>query len=95
VLRFWRRRAPNVEPPPRTPCDECPLAACPVGRRVLVTCLGCPAMDAHRLRIMGICEGVRVGIVDTRRGILLDVRGSRLALDRALARSITVRLLAA
>lgn len=92
MLRFWRRRR---EPAAHSACDECALAACAAGRRALVTCLGCSAYDANRLRILGVCEGSRVSVVGTRRGILLDVRGARLALDTGLARSITVRPLAA
>lgn len=94
MLGFWRRRR-DPAPALRSPCDECPLAACAEGRRVLVTCLGCSAYDAHRLRILGVCEGASVGIVDTRRGVLLDVRGVRLAVDVGLARAITVRPIAA
>ncbi len=55
----------------------------------------CPALEASRLRSLGVFEGARVGVVDTRSGILLDVRGSRLALDRAVASAITVRPAAA
>lgn len=56
-----------------------------------MVCVACPAHDALRLRSLGVFEGARVGVVDTRSGVLLDVRGARLALDHGVARSITVR----
>jgi Fe2+ transport system protein FeoA len=77
-------------------CDtSCPLAACAPGRRATIVCLGCPANDAQRLRTLGVFEGADVGVVATRSGIVLDVRGSRLALGAALAALITVRALVA
>jgi Fe2+ transport system protein FeoA len=51
-----------------------------VGLQVTVMCIDCPALDAARLRTLGVYEGARVGVVDTRSGMLLDVRGARLAL---------------
>jgi Fe2+ transport system protein FeoA len=57
--------------------------------------LACPAHEAQRLRTLGVFEGARVNIIDTRSGILLDVRGSRLALDVSVARTIRVRPIAA
>jgi Fe2+ transport system protein FeoA len=97
VLKFWRRRSQNsIRPVARFACpDDCPLAACPIGFCALIVGLTCPAHEAHRLRTLGVFEGARVGIIDTRSGILLDVRGSRLALDVSVARSIRVRPLAA
>lgn len=53
--------------------------------------VGSHARDALRLRSLGVFEGARVAVIDTRSGILLDVRGARLALDHGVARSITVR----
>jgi Fe2+ transport system protein FeoA len=64
---------------------------CPAGLRVAVLCLGCAGRDAERLRALGLVEGTSVEVVDTRSGILLDVRGSRLALGAGLAATITVR----
>lgn len=94
-LTFWRRRSP-AEPAARA-CGtrDRPLAACPAGCRATIVCVNCPALDAMRLRTLGVFEGAHVGVVDTRSGILLDVRGSRLALDDGVARAITVRPLAA
>ena len=57
---------------------------------MLVTGIHCPASEARRLRALGLYEGATIGIVDCRHGILLDVRGARLALDAALATTITV-----
>jgi len=69
----------------------CTLGACPVGLQATVLCLACPAHDAQRLRALGLFEGARVGVLDTRSGMVLDVRGARLALGREIAASITVR----
>jgi Fe2+ transport system protein FeoA len=69
----------------------CPLGTCPVGLRATVLCLACPAHDAQRLRALGLFEGACVGVIDTRSGMILDVRGSRLALGHEIAASITVQ----
>lgn len=53
-------------------------------------CIGCPAHDAARLRTLGVYEGARLGVVDTRSGMLLDVRGARLALGWTVVGAITV-----
>ncbi len=76
-------------------CDSCQLAVCPAGSRAAVVSVGCPVQDAHRLRTLGLFEGAHVDVVDTRSGILLNVRGSRLALGLGIAAAITVRLLPA
>jgi Fe2+ transport system protein FeoA len=71
------------------PCKEpCPLLALPIGTRALIVRIGCPLADASRLRVLGVFEGALVRIVDRRHGLLLDVCGSRLALDRAVAMHI-------
>ena len=81
---------------PRTtqasPCDACPLGNCQAGSRATVLCIACPALDAQRLRTLGLFEGVQVGVVDTRSGMVLDVRGSRLALGQAVVAGITVQV---
>lgn len=51
----------------------------------------CAAADACRLRALGVYEGARVVVVDARNGLLLDVRGSRLAVDHRTADAILVR----
>ncbi|NUO65726.1 MAG: hypothetical protein HOQ11_15810 [Gemmatimonadaceae bacterium] len=89
---FGRTPRPAAGP---SPCDSCPLAACAAGSRATVLCIVCPAHDAHRLRTLGLFEGVTVGVVDTRSGLVLDVRGSRLALGAAIAAGITVQPLRA
>lgn len=94
-LRFWRRSVAGAPSALENSGRERPLATCPAGCRATVVCVDCPALDAMRLRSLGVFEGARVGIVDTRSGILLDVRGSRLALDHGIARAITVRPVAA
>ena len=73
-----------------SPCESCPLAHCPVGLQVTVLCIDYPALDAARLRTLGVYEGARVGIVDTRSGMLLDVRGARLALGWTVVDGIRV-----
>lgn len=73
----------------------CPLIACRAGDRATVRGLHCALADADRLRILGVYEGACVAIVDRRNGILLDVCGSRLALDAAIARTIQVEPTAA
>ncbi|MFI5309987.1 MAG: ferrous iron transport protein A [Gemmatimonadales bacterium] len=86
--RIRRRATPSVAPPS---CgQDCPLGDCTSGLRAMVVCVTCPEHEARRLRALGVFVGARVGIVDTRNGILLDVCGSRLALDAAIAMAITV-----
>lgn len=41
--------------------------------------------------MLGLFEGAQVGVIDTRSGVVLDVRGSRLALGWAVVAGITVR----
>ena len=75
--------------PCASPCAEpCPLLALPAGARALVVRVGCPLADAGRLRVLGVFEGAHVAIVAHRSGLLLDVRGSRLALDATVAGAI-------
>jgi Fe2+ transport system protein FeoA len=76
-------------------CDSCPLALCAVGCQATVLGISCHAHDAQRLRSLGLFEGARVGIIDTRSGMVLDVRGSRLALGWEIAAGITVCLVSA
>jgi Fe2+ transport system protein FeoA len=74
-----------------TPGRVCTLAACAVGARATVVALGCGDQEACRLRALGLCEGAHVDVVDTRHAMLLDVRGTRLALGRSLTAGITVQ----
>lgn len=69
----------------------CLLAACAAGARATVLEMRCGENEACRLRALGLCEGASVDVVDTRHAMLLDVRGTRLALGPALTAGITVR----
>lgn len=70
----------------------CALSACAVsGGAAVIVQMRCASPDACRLRTLGVYEGARVTIVDGRNGLLLDVRGSRLAIDRRTAESILVQ----
>lgn len=91
---FRSRRDVRVTSSP-SPCDSCPLATCGAGIQATVVCIDCPARDAQRLRSLGLYEGARIGIVDTRSGMVLDIRGSRLALGREIVAAITVSLVSA
>lgn len=73
---------------------ECALAACATGCRAAVLRMECPHDEAQRLRGMGLFEGSCVQVLDARNGMLLEVKGSRLALGRALAAAIRVLPLA-
>ena len=71
-------------------CAECPLAACASGCKAAVLRMECDHGEAHRLRGLGLFEGTCVRVLDSRNGMLLEVKGARLALGQALASSITV-----
>lgn len=71
-------------------CGECVLAACATGCQAAVLRVECEGGEAHRLRHLGLFEGACVKVIDSRNGMLLEVKGSRLALGPALARSIRV-----
>lgn len=94
---LWRR--PRREPIQRRCASSpaecqgiCALTACTVGAPALVLRVECPAADACRLRALGVYEGARLVVLDGRNGYLLDVRGSRLAVDRRTAETIVVRM---
>lgn len=74
--------------------DACALASCATGARATVLSLVCGDQDACRLRALGFCEGAQVDVVDARHAMLLDVRGTRIALGRALTAGITVQPIA-
>jgi Fe2+ transport system protein FeoA len=73
-------------------CGElCPLEACKNGHGAVVVTVNCSAAEACRLRALGVYEGARLAVVeDSRNGLLLQVRGSRLAIGAAVAAAITV-----
>ncbi len=75
--------------------SDCALAACQPGARATVIGMACDDTQACRLRALGVCEGACVSVVESRHAMLLDVRGTRIALGRALTAGITVRPLAA
>jgi Fe2+ transport system protein FeoA len=68
----------------------CQLGDCRAGASATVVALGCGEHEACRLRELGLIEGARVNVVDARHCMLLDVRGSRLALSNAITAGITV-----
>lgn len=73
----------------------CALNACRAGTRVTVIDIECSGDEACRLRALGFCEGTSVNVIDSRGAMLLEVRGTRLALGSALTAGITVRPTAA
>ena len=56
--------------------------------------MACGDQEACRLRALGLCEGARVNVVDARHATLLEVRGTRIAIGRALSDGIVVRPIA-
>lgn len=79
---------------PSTPASSrgtCALNACRAGTRVTVVDIECSGDEACRLRALGFCEGTSVNVIDTRDAMLLEVRGTRLALGSALTAGITVQ----
>ncbi|HEX8906804.1 MAG TPA: FeoA family protein [Longimicrobiaceae bacterium] len=83
---FSRTKAPAA--PER--CAGCPLAACASGCQAAVLRMECEDHEAHRLRGMGLFEGTCVRVLDSRNGMLLEVKGAKLALGRKLADAIHV-----
>ena len=77
------------------PCAECALVTCRAGMRSVVVALHCDAPEACRLRTLGLIEGAPVTVVDCRHGLLLEVRGARVAISAAIASLVNVRPLAA
>ncbi|QJR36155.1 FeoA family protein [Gemmatimonas groenlandica] len=69
----------------------CALNACAAGTRVTVVDIECSGDEACRLRALGFCEGTSVNVIDARDAMLLEVRGTRLALGSALTAGITVQ----
>ena len=90
-----RRELPRLElaeavtatPGPR----RCALSMCVAGSRATILEMSCGDQEACRLRALGVCEGAHVDVVDDRHAMLLEVRGTRLALGRALTAGITVQ----
>ena len=82
--------ASSVDAAERPVVGSCLLAACASGSRATVLAVRCGDAEACRLRALGLCEGASVSVVDARNCMLLDVRGARLALGRAITAGITV-----
>ena len=102
MLRFFRPKAAAPRqltvlqssagsPPTTEAARDCLLAACAVGDRATVLEMRCDDVQACRLRALGVCEGACVSVLDARHAMVLDVRGTRIALGKALTAGITVR----
>ena len=91
---------PSVPLPTLQSADDasrttCALSACLAGTRATVVDIECSGDEACRLRALGLCEGTAVNIIDARDAMLLEVRGTRLALGSALTAGITVQTVGA
>jgi Fe2+ transport system protein FeoA len=90
MLKRLLARTRKTEAPAARRCGGCTLAACATGCQAAVLQMSCEGEEAQRLRQLGLYEGACVRVVDSRNGMLLEVKGSRLALGAALASSIRV-----
>ena len=70
---------------------SCALSACRSGSQATVVDIGCAPDEACRLRALGVCEGASIRVIDDRHCMVLDVRGTRLALGNALTVGIMVQ----
>ena len=71
----------------------CVLSSCPIGCHARVVDVSDTMADACQLRAMGMCEGADVHVIDSQHNMLLDVRGTRLALSAMITEAITVQVL--
>jgi Fe2+ transport system protein FeoA len=90
MLPHWIRRFLPAKAQASARCAACPLSVCARGSRAAVLRMDCECAEATRLRNLGLFEGACVRIVESQDGLLLDVRGARVALGAALASDITV-----
>ena len=90
MFKRWLGRRSQDEVSARAGCAACPLAACGRGSRAAILRMDCDGSEACRLREMGVHEGACVTVLHAEDGLLLEVRGARLALGAALAAAITV-----
>lgn len=90
MLKQLRVLMGRKEEKPASRGRECALGACATGCRAAVLGVECEGAEASRLRSLGLFEGACVTVVDSGNGMLLDVRGSRLALGSGLASTIRV-----
>lgn len=83
---------PTIQPTPAVVATRtCALSACQSGSQATVVDIGCAPDEACRLRALGVCEGASISVIDARHCMVLDVRGTRLALGNALTSGITVQ----
>lgn len=83
---------PTLQPAaPAAATRTCALSACRSGSQATVVDIGCAADEACRLRALGVCEGASISVIDARHCMVLDVRGTRIALGNALTSGITVQ----
>ena len=71
----------------------CVLSSCTMGCHARVVDVSGTMADACRLRALGMCEGADVHVIDSQHGMLLNVRGTRLALGAMITEAITVQVL--
>ena len=90
MLPHWLRRLVRRDPQDRARCASCPLSLCARGSRAAVLRMDCDGGEANRLRTLGLFEGACVRVIESQDGLLLDVRGARVALGASLASVITV-----
>ncbi len=83
---------PTSTTTPQVVMATCPLANCAPGSQATVVGLGCSPDEGCRLRALGLYEGSQVCVVEARHCMLVDVRGTRLALGNDLTAGITVQL---
>ena len=97
MLQLLRRLVSSRRTPVAAPAaaveagGSCALSACGAGVGATVLEVRCGDQEACRLRALGLCEGARVDVVDARHAVLLEVRGTRIAIGRALSAGITVQ----
>lgn len=84
---------PTIQPTPAgvVATRTCALSSCKSGIRATVVDIECAPDEACRLRALGVCEGASISVIDDRHCMVLDVRGTRLALGNALTSGITVQ----
>lgn len=90
MLTAWLSRIAPRKARERARCTACPLSVCRRGIRAAVLRMDCEGCEAERLRNLGLFEGACVRVLESQDGLLLDVRGSRVAVGAALASVITV-----
>lgn len=90
LVDVWRRGRGRAVSGQDARCTACPLDVCRRGSMAAVLRMECATEEACRLRNMGLHEGACVRVLDSQEGLLLEVRGAKVALGAALAASIVV-----